>query len=121
MQRKIPSCCCCQKGPKDGRDFYSRSNSTMLGQCQHAVSRKCRVGSGLLTWIPCSTIGAPVVARYLQQIVQHALIASLLPLTDCTRHVVLGAHVREWKGAVEKMLSYERGYMRCDGYYGGSG
>jgi hypothetical protein len=112
MQRKIPSCYCCQKSARDRSDGYSHSNSTMLVQCQHPDSRKCRVCSGLLTWIPRRAIGALVISRHFQQILQHALIASLLSLTDCTSHLVDRDHVRGWKGGIAKFLSCEGEYMR---------
>ena len=112
MQRKIPSCCCCQKSTRHVSEWYSHSNSTMLVQCQLASSRTIRLYSGLLTWVPCSAIGASVVSRDFQQILQHTLITSLLPLTDCTSHSVEGDHVRERKGVVAKILSCQREYMR---------
>ena len=80
----------------------------MLVQCQHPSPRKLCVSSGLLTWIPRSTIGASVVSRDFQQILQHALIASLLPRTDCTSHLVERGHVREWKGVIVKVSKLRR-------------
>jgi hypothetical protein len=112
MQRKIPSCYSCQKGAQGGSDWYSHSNSTMLVQCQHSSSRKCHVSPGLLTWVPRSAIGASIISRNFQQILQHTLVASLLPLGDCTGHLVERGHVREWKGVIAKSLSCEGEYMR---------